>query len=470
MFINNKYIIIFSFFYLVVFPFLIRLYTVSQVKKSIINKSNTELKTGVLIHNKEKSYSGVTMFTLFGGYVNEDGSKSNSLLIDENGKVINKWKIFGWPAQLFPGGYVLGTDKSCNSSVEDSHQEGCSVMKLDWEGNVLWEFNKWELDKNNNYISRSHHDIQQNNYPAIYTPQEYPIASTSEKILILSHKNVLNENINPQPLEDDVLLEINKDGEILWKWIASEHFNEFGFTNSMKEAIFNVKLIKSEFLAKNGYPNKFIDWLHINSASYLGSNLWYDNGDERFNPENIMISSRNGCFVAIINKETGKIVWQIGPDYSNESEKIIGQIIGQHDVYIIPKGLPGEGNIIMFDNGGFSCYGTILGRPTFPANFRDYSRIVEINPITLKIVWEYLQLKSTDNTKKFFSWAMGSVQRLPNGNTLISEAMTRRIFEVTQNKEIVWEYIAPLPDNNLFLGDFIYNAYRYPEEWLPKED
>src|SRR5690606_9586758 len=94
------------------------------------------------------------------------------------------------------------------------------------------------------------------------------------------------------------------------------------------------------------------DWFHINSATYLGPNKWYDAGDQRFHPENIIISSRQTSIVAIIARD-GSIVWRIGPDYSNSlKEQAIGQLVGQHHAHFIPKGLPGAGNILVFDNGG----------------------------------------------------------------------------------------------------------------------
>ena len=51
-------------------------------------------------------------------------------------------------------------------------------------------------------------------------------------------------------------------------------------------------------------------------------------------------------------------MWRIGPDF-RESPQLerIGQIIGQHHAHLIPKGLPGAGNLMVFDNGGASGYG-----------------------------------------------------------------------------------------------------------------
>jgi hypothetical protein len=80
------------------------------------------------------------------------------------------------------------------------------------------------------------------------------------------------------------------------------------------------------------------DWIHINSASWLGPNKWYDQGDKRFNPDNIIYSARQTNTFGIIDRNTGKIVWHMGPDYESTAElKKIGPIIGQHHVHMIPK-------------------------------------------------------------------------------------------------------------------------------------
>ena len=57
-------------------------------------------------------------------------------------------------------------------------------------------------------------------------------------------------------------------------------------------------------------------------------------------------------------------------------------------------------------------------------------------------------------------------ERLPNGNTLISEGAPGRIFEVTHNKEIVWEYINPFRSNGGGGGggnaaNSVFRAHRY---------
>ena len=82
-----------------------------------------------------------------------------------------------------------------------------------------------------------------------------------------------------------------------------------------------------------------------------------------------------------------------------------------------------NGNIVLYDNG-YS---------------RGYTRVLEIDPVTHDIVWEY----QGSPPESFFSATLGSVQRLPNGNTLIAESVRGRLIEVTPDREIVWEYWNP---------------------------
>jgi hypothetical protein len=130
----------------------------------------------------------------------------------------------------------------------------------------------------------------------------------------------------------------------------------------------------------------------------------------------------------------------------------------------------------VFDNGGLAGYGELLPGlgPFWPAFYRDYSRVLEIDPQTLDVVWEY-RVDRPDTAKgerKFFSWFISSAQRLPNGNTLIDEGADGRIFEVTQFGEIVWEYIWKTtegPGSLLQFGNAVYRAYRIPYDWVPAD-
>ena len=66
--------------------------------------------------------------------------------------------------------------------------------------------------------------------------------------------------------------------------------------------------------------------------------------------------------------------------------------------------------------------------------------MIEVDPETNDIAWEY----QGDPPISFYSYHISGAQRLPNGNTLICEGAPGRFFEITSNKEIVWEYVNPI--------------------------
>ena len=173
-------------------------------------------------------------------------------------------------------------------------------------------------------MARQHHDYQREGNPVgYYAPGMDPTIDRGNT-LILCHKNVKNSNISDKTLLDDTIIEVNwKEGDLVWEWICSEHFNEMGFS---EEAINTLYRLPHPMKIQSGEVG---DWMHMNSVSLVGPNKWYEGGDER-----------SANIIAIISRKTGKIVWQIGPDYTASPLKEIGQIVGQHHAHIIPGSLP----------------------------------------------------------------------------------------------------------------------------------
>ena len=139
---------------------------------------------------------------------------------------------------------------------------------------------------------------------------------------------------------------------------------------------------------------------------------WTHQNSLRTTPDgDLIVSFRRTDTVGIVDRETGDWKWKWGP----------GQISHQHYPNMLENG-----NILLFDNG---CH-----RPGFT-----FSRAVEVNPSTGEVVWEY----KGDPPISFYSFHISGADRLPNGNTLICEGAPGRVFEVTPDKELVWEYINP---------------------------
>ena len=206
----------------------------------------------------------------------------------------------------------------------------------------------------------------------------------------------------------DCLREITPDGKVEWEWVAHEYLD-----------------IERDIMCPV-CPR--YTWSYVNSLVTLPDG-------------NILTSLRQINTVAIINKRTGKFKWRWGQE----------ELGHQHS----PTWLD-NGNILVFDNG--------THRQTCDADFA-YSRVLEVNPKTNKVEWEY----TDENRTSFYSPVCSNAQRLPNGNTLICEATKGRIFEVTPEKEIVWEFFNPFYAyyrSGLFgLTNIVYRAYRYDSDY-----
>jgi hypothetical protein len=127
----------------------------------------------------------------------------------------------------------------------------------------------------------------------------------------------------------------------------------------------------------------------------------------------IILSFRNLSTVVVVSRRTGEIVWRLGPETLSH----------QHHPHELANG-----NILLFDNG--------TTRRDVALNF---SRVIEVDRAKKDIVWQYVD----SPPQNFFSPYISGAQRLPNGNTLITEGNYGRLFEVTSRGEVVWEYVSP---------------------------
>jgi len=217
---------------------------------------------------------------------------------------------------------------------------------------------------------------------------------------------------------------VNRDGDVVWEWHAYEHLD-----------LNHYRILASPEWHGGPYNSTICDWTHCNPVQAIPENKWYDKGDQRFKPGNVMISPRGLDTVYLIDRDTKKVVWEYTGDY-------FGGLSGQHEPYMIQKGYPGEGNVLIFDNGA---------SPWKDLGHAGKSYVLEVNPITKEVVWVY------DKGLDFHATYTASAQRLPNGNTLICESAGKRVFEVTPDKETVWEYVEGTP-----------RSYRYSYDHCPQ--
>src|SRR6516225_3503486 len=195
----------------------------------------------------------------------------------------------------------------------------------------------------------------------------------------------------------------------------------------------------------NGAPGNILIPSRMASPRCRRRAPWAQGNSVEELPEgDILASYRPTSTVIRISRKTGKIVWKLGPP----------TVAGQHAPTLLENG-----NILIFDNGPHRLDDSV-----------PYSRAIEVDPATNAIVWKY-QDKPAWN---FFSPRMGCAQRLPNGNTLITESSFGRFFEVTKEGEIVWEYVNPFFGTPFFGGppgsesNQVFRAVRYSADEIAR--
>jgi hypothetical protein len=408
------------------------------------------VQTGVTVYDKARAYPCYVLYA---------GADEVTHLIDMVGTEVHRWPHTGVPSRLLDPALTGGVkgEVGLHLAALPANLAGTGLMPglpaalrnktigiVDWNDKVLWE---WGAQAPGG-AARQHHDWQR-----------LPNGDTA----VLVNIGRVIPDFGPHQMLDDAIYEVNPKGTIVWKWVLSDHLNEFGFTPA------ELALI---------HQSKEPDYFHTNDMFVLGPNRWAEDGDKRFAPGNILINSRNGNVAVVIDHDTGHVVWRIGPDYPATdpfAPKIVprplDQISGEHDVYMIPEGRPGAGDILIFDNQGEA------GFPPVPMQVVGGSRVIEIDPVKKTIVWEYSARASGQADWQFYSPFISSAERLPNGNTLIDEGINGRFFQVTPEGAIVWEYISPvigpapmppLPGHPLPTSNYAYRIQAVPYDWVPE--
>jgi hypothetical protein len=164
-----------------------------------------------------------------------------------------------------------------------------------------------------------------------------------------------------------VLQELDRNKHVIFQWRSFDHF-------------------KVTDVTREDLTAQTIDCVHPNTI-------------EVDTDGNLLLSSRHLDEITKINRTTGDIIWRWGG--KNNQFTYLGDSVGfshQHTIRRTPSG-----TLLMMDNG----------------NYRSprYSSAVEYTlderAKTVRLVWQYR------HTPDVFAIAMGSVERLPNGNTLI---------------------------------------------------
>jgi hypothetical protein len=337
---------------------------------------------GVTLYNDTLSFAGLNLLTSVG--------VGGAHLLDMEGRVLHSWYTCD----------SLG-DRWFHSEMDPYGNLtalviGVGLVKMDWDSRVVWISKPSE----NPYLKGSrpkyHHDFEITESGDIY------VLAQGLSQLDIEDRNP-TESVRRRPglstgrvIRHNSIMILSPDG------IGKASMPLYDLVGEAMSTGIQAYVAESERSPQEkGNVIVSPDVFHANTVEELPRDIAVaKKGD-------VLLCIRNLDFIGIFRVETGDLLWSWGP----------GILEHPHHPTVLESG-----NILVFDNGGRE---------------RAYSRILELNPGTNEIVWQYVG----EPPESFFASVMGASQRLPNGNTLITESTAGRVFEVTQDGEITWQFL-----------------------------
>jgi len=332
-------------------------------------------KSGVTVYDEQGCYKGINMYP--------SKISSSLYLMNMKGDVLHAWTLktggsrtkFEY-AELLADGDIL--------AIIDNGED---FIRLGWDSKVKW---KAGIDAHHDFYVKENGDIyvlERKDTVVLFGGLPFP--TREDSIVILASNGEIKKSIPLYPIYRQHL-PLKKVLRIYQQVIDPDNL---------------VKMVSNKLSGRSPFKDvRDIYFSHTNTVEIINKEIKgvCRKGD-------ILVSSRDMSLIGILDVEKCKFVWTWGP----------GIISGQHQPTLLENG-----NIMLLDNGWKT---------------RNYSRVIEVDPVTKEIEWEY----KAEPKEKFFTYGMGGNQRLPNGNTLITESCRGRVFEITKDGEIVWEFYNP---------------------------
>jgi hypothetical protein len=449
-------------------------------------KGKRAVKPGVSI-NSAKALQGYTLIAPM--------NSNKAYLVDMEGRVVKTWQSDAMGTMsnyLLENGHLLRSGGIGSKARLQGAGAGGRIQEFDWEGNVVWDFT-YSSD-----TSLPHHDFHRmpnGNILMIVWDKK-----TAAEAIDAGRRP---DSVRGGSLLADAIIEVKPTsktgGEVVWQWHAWDHHVQdvdktkanYGNVARKSELIdinfgsgmMNAMMARPADLQKlrdlgyvggpkggakdkqkdgakggpkggpGGGPGRgpggpSPDWTHFNAVAY--------NADL----DQIVVSVHSFSEFWIIDHSTttkeaaghtggkygkgGNLLYRWGNPRAYRSGTNADQkLFNQHNAHWIPKGLPGEGHMIVFNNGGrrpdgsYSSVDEIVLPVTKDGK---YTRKAGLPFGPDKAVWSYTAPKKTD----FYATFISGANRLPNGNTLICSGPDGTVFEVTPEKETVWKFANPI--------------------------
>ncbi len=383
-------------------------------------------ESGVTCYDRDKAFKGYTLITLIQGGIAAEPNQARGevILINMEGETVHSWKT-PYPAfyaSLMPDGHLVVVHRCSkehpNRPGFDKYRMGGAtgmMMEFDWDNNVVFE----------HFDPYMHHDFRKlpnGNY--IYVCWEVVPPDLVKKV----RGGQKGTEHKDGTMFGDYFREIDSSGETVWEWHGIEHFDP------------DIDII--------GAIHNREEWTHINDVDIMPDG-------------NILSDSRHTDGAFIIDRQSGDIIWRWGNVAYLDEET--GQIEhrntrdpmtmgGPHDGHLIAEGLPGAGNMLIYDNGMYTYY----------------SRALEVDIKTGEVVWQSERTEGYVSGRAHFSPFISGADRMPNGNTVVCSGANGVVFEVTNEKELVWHWVRPTPNMEAAEHWGIFRAHRYTPDYCPQ--
>ncbi|MDP8222895.1 MAG: aryl-sulfate sulfotransferase [Candidatus Lernaella stagnicola] len=394
------------------------------------SENNANWTVGLLLCQSGVS-PGYTLFSPMLGF--------QTYLIDELGRVVNQWETNHTPGNseyLLPDGNLLRTGKMLQNNFMAGGAGGI-LQLLSWDNEILWEFEHADASH------LQHHDVA-------------PLPNGNILVIAWEKKTESQAiaagrdpaRIREREIWSERVFEVEptgtSGGNIVWEWRLWDHLVQ---DRDAGQANYGVVSEHPELIDINyPYDDSLADVFHLNTVYYV----------EEF--DQIILSSRHFSEVWVIDHSTttaeasghsggnsdkgGDLLYRWGNPEAYGMGDATRFFYGQHDSQRIEEGIPGAGNILVFNNGvgrSWERYSTVDEfTPPLQAD-GSYTRTAGEAFGPDELVWSYIAPEPGD----LYSLNVSGVQRLPNGNTLVCSGNQGEIFEVTPDGQMVWIYINP---------------------------
>lgn len=401
---------------------------------SMVTPTTEGQTLGLLYSDPSQSFEGYTLFA--------PSRSTMTYLVDSQGRVVHTWQSNYTPGQsayLLEDGSLLRTAAPQPGQVANwAPGLGGRIERYSWDGELMWSYDLL------NTRFAAHHDIEplpNGNILMLvweYKSAEEAIAAGRDPGLLAQNKLIPDAVFEIQPSGND-------GGDIVWEWHVWDHLIQDRFPDKANygNVAQHPELVDINYVptgeGAGGVPS---DWTHMNAIDY--------------NPDldQILLSVREFSEVWIIDHSTttaeaaghnggnsgmgGDLLYRWG----NPRTYRAGTAADQRLFYQHNAEWTDTGTILLFNNGWARPDGNYSSADEFqpPVDVQGHYTREGGAFGPSQLVWTYRSPIRSD----FFAPIISGTQRLPNGNTLVTEGTSGTIFEVTPAGEVVWYYVNPI--------------------------